>query len=161
MGRITGAFGIKGWVKVQPFTATPKDLLAYRDWWVETEGGWQSTQIEESQVQGAAVAVRFAGCTDRDEAARYRGREVAVPREVFPEAETNEYYWADLIGLSVVNTQGEALGTVSRLFETGANDVLVVEGPNATERLIPFIEEVVLEVDLAGRTIRVDWGADF
>ena len=161
MGRVAGAFGVKGWVKVQPFTATPKDLLAYGEWWVESAGGWQPRKIEEAQVQGAAVAVRFAGCTDRDEAALYSGREVAVPRDAFPEAKTNEYYWADLTGLGVVNKQGEALGTVSRLFETGANDVLVVEGPNASERLIPFIEDVVLEVDLAERLIRVDWGSDF
>ena len=159
MGRITGAFGIKGWVKVHPFTETPDSLAGYRDWWVESDGGWEQRRIEEAEVHGEAVAVRFAGCTDRDAAALYRGREVAVPRDEFPAAETNEFYWADLIGLGVVNKQGEALGTVSRVFETGANDVLVVEGDR--ERLIPFIEDVVLEVDLAGRTIRVDWGADY
>jgi 16S rRNA processing protein RimM len=159
MGRVTGAFGVRGWIKVQPFTATPNSLLAYREWWIGSGGNWQPRKVEEAKVQGDAVAARFAGCTDRDEAARYGGREVAVPRESFPAAEKDEYYWADLIGLSVVNAQGERLGTVSGLFETGANDVLVVEGDR--ERLIPFIEEVVLDVDLAGRTMRVDWGADF
>ena len=163
MGRITGAFGIRGWVKIQSYTETPESLTAYREWWVEDGGGWQARTVEEVEVHAQSVVARFAGCADRDEAARYRGREIAVPREAFPEAQGNEFYWADLLGLRVVNKAGEDLGTVSRLFETGANDVLVVEGPHANERerLIPFIEDVVLEVDLAARTIRVDWGADY
>ena len=159
MGRITGAFGIRGWVKIQPFTETPESLTAYGEWWVEGDGGWHARKVEEVKVQAQSVVARFAGCTDRDQAALFRGREIAVPREAFPEAQGNEFYWADLIGLRVVNKAGEDLGTVSRLVETGANDVLVVEGDR--ERLIPFIEDVVLEVDLAARTIRVDWGADY
>jgi 16S rRNA processing protein RimM len=99
------------------------------------------------------------GCNDRDSAAGFRGREVAVSRSEFPQAAENEFYWADLVGLSVVNTAGEDLGVVARVFETGANDVLVVEGDR--ERLIPFIEAVIQQVDLAGRTIRVDWGSDY
>ena len=82
-----------------------------------------------------------------------------MPRGAFPAAQENEYYWADLIGLKVVNEQDEDLGTVSRVFGTGANDVLVVK--NERERLIPFIGEVVKKVDLAGRVIRVDWGSDY
>lgn len=159
MGRITGPFGIKGWVKLQPFTAAPENLLAYRVWWMADEAGWRDCRVELAEVHGAAVAVKFAGCEDRDAAALYRGREVAVPREAFPKAEPNEFYWADLVGLKVVNAQGEDLGAVSRVFETGANDVLVVEG--GCERLIPFTEQVVQEVDLAGGVIRVDWGADY
>jgi 16S rRNA processing protein RimM len=89
----------------------------------------------------------------------YRGRDVAVPRSTFPDAAANEFYWADLIGLKVVNEQGEDLGTVARLLETGANDVLVVEGDR--ERLIPFTEHVIRNVDLPGRMIRVDWGTDY
>lgn len=163
MGRVSGAFGVKGWVKVQPFTATPESLAAYREWWIEGSDGWRSITVEESQVHGGALAARFEDCTDRDAAARFAGREVAVPREAFPEAGSNEFYWADLIGVKVVNAAGDDLGTVSGVFETGANDVLVVEGAGegARERLIPFIDEVVLDVDLAARTMRVDWGLDF
>lgn len=163
MGYISGAFGIKGWVKLQPLTETPESLLAYPEWWIEGERGWEQRRIEEVEVHGPAVAARLAGCEDRDTAARYRGRQVAVPRDAFPEAGENEYYWADLIGLKVVNAAGEDLGTVSRIIETGANDVLVVEGPaeSRRERLIPFIEQVVNEVDLPGAVIRVDWGSDY
>jgi 16S rRNA processing protein RimM len=159
MGRITGAFGVKGWVKVQPYTATPAGLLGYRSWWVEHEGGWTRCVVENAQVQGQTVAAKLAGCEGRDAAALYRGRQVAVARTELPEAGANEFYWTDLIGLRVVNTAGEDLGAVARVFETGANDVLVVEGER--ERLIPFIEQVVREVDVAARVIRVDWGSDF
>jgi 16S rRNA processing protein RimM len=163
MGRISGAFGIKGWVKVQPFTEAPQSLLAYPVWWVEGETGWAPCRVEESEVHGPAVAARIAGCEDRDQAAVYRGRQVAVPRDAFPEAGENEYYWVDLIGLKVVNAAGEDLGIVTRVLETGANDVLAVEGPpgNDRERLIPFIEQVVREVDLGHGVIRVDWGSDY
>ena len=159
MGFITGAFGVKGWVKLQPLTAAPENLLDYSTWWVGGESGWQRFEVESAQVHGETVAAKLAGCDDRDEAARYRGRQVAVPRAEFPAAGENEFYWADLIGLRVVNAQGEDLGTVSRVLETGANDVLVVEGKR--ERLIPFIEQVVQEVDLSGRVLRVDWAADY
>ena len=159
MGHITGPFGVKGWVKVQPLSEAPESLLDYPVWWIDGAAGWSAHQVERAQVQSASVAAKLAGCEDRDQAALYRGKEVAVSRADFPEAGANEFYWADLVGLTVVNTQGEALGTVSRVFETGANDVLVVDGER--ERLIPFIEQVVQQVDLAGGVIRVDWGSDY
>jgi 16S rRNA processing protein RimM len=159
MGRIAAPFGVRGWVKLEPFTATPENLLAYRPWWIGGETGWTRCEIEQAKVQGAGVAAKFEGCEDRDAAVLYRGREIAVSRSEFPEAAANEYYWADLVGLKVMNAAGEELGTVSRVFETGANDVLVVEGER--ERLIPFIEQVVQQVDLPGGVIRVDWGSDF
>jgi 16S rRNA processing protein RimM len=159
MGRIVGAFGIKGWVKIQPFTATPDSLLAYPKWWIGNDPVWQEVRVEKAEAHVDTVAAKLAGCEDRDAAALYRGRQVAIPREAFPQAGENEFYWADLIGLKVVNEQGEDFGTVSEIFETGANDVLVVEGER--ERLIPFLDQVVKHVDLQGRVIRVDWGADY
>ncbi len=110
-------------------------------------------------MQGPSVAAKLAGCEDREAAARYRGCEVAVPREDFPKAAPNEYYWTDLVGLEVVNTEGENLGKVFLVFDTGANDVLVVAGNR--ERLIPFTEQVVRQVDVSGGVIRVDWSADY
>ena len=159
MGRIVGPFGIKGWVKLQPITDEPASLLDYASWWIEVEGGWEASKVEKSQVHGQEVVAKLAGCDDRDAAALYRGRNIAIARSDFPAAGENEFYWADLVGLKVLNREGVDLGTVSRVFETGANDVLVVEGDR--ERLIPFTEQVVQEVDLAGRLMRVDWGADY
>ncbi len=159
MGCITGPFGIKGWVRLRPFSAAPQNLLAYPVWWIAEDAGWRERRVEAAEMHNAAVAAKLAGCDEREAAARLRGREVAVPRDALPKAAPNEYYWADLAGLKVVNEQGEDLGTVSRVFETGANDVLVVQG--ARERLIPFTEQVVQRVDLAGGVIRVEWGADY
>jgi 16S rRNA processing protein RimM len=102
---------------------------------------------------------QLLGCEDRDAATALRGKEVAVPRAALPAAKENEFYWADLFGLKVVNVVGEELGVVVRIFETGANDVLVVRGER--ERLIPFVAAVIQKVDLASGIIRVDWGADY
>ena len=164
MGRITVPFGVKGWVKVHPFTETPESLLEYRQWWIGKEGDWQSLDVEDAEVHGEAVAAKLKGCDDRDAAALFRGREIAIPRDAFPAAGENEFYWADLIGLEVVNEQDERFGTVTEVFKTGASDVLVVvrrEGEADKERLIPFLESVVKKVDLQGRVIRVDWGLDY
>ncbi len=96
---------------------------------------------------------------DRDAAMALRNSQIAVSRDSFPPAEADVYYWADLLGLDVVNTQGEHLGQVLRLMETGANDVMVVEG--AREHLLPFVADVIREVDLTAGVVRVDWGLDF
>jgi 16S rRNA processing protein RimM len=159
MGRITAPFGIKGWIKLQTYTQAPENLLAYPTWWVGSEGDWQQNRLEQGQVQNAAVVAKLAGCEDRDAAALYRGKQVAIPRDAFPQPAANEFYWSDLVGLRVVNAQGEDLGTVNEVLGTGANDVLVVQGER--ERLIPFTEITVTQVDVPGGIIHVDWEADF
>jgi 16S rRNA processing protein RimM len=159
MGRITVPFGIKGWVKIHPYTETPDSLLAYPKWWIGNDPDWRELQVEKAEVHGQSVAAKLAGCEDRDAAALYRGKQIAIARDAFPAAAENEYYWADLVGLEVVNEQDEKLGKVTEVFETGASDVLVVVGDK--ERLIPFLESVVKQVDLQGRVVRVDWGLDY
>jgi 16S rRNA processing protein RimM len=159
MGRIVVPFGVKGWFKVHAFTETPESLLGYESWWIGTGSEWRQQRVEQAKVQSGSVVAKLEGCEDRDAAARLRGQEIAIPRGAFPAAAANEYYWADLVGLQVVNTEGIDFGAVSEIIETGANDVLVVKGDR--ERLIPFIEQVIREVDIPGRSIRVDWGADY
>jgi 16S rRNA processing protein RimM len=110
-------------------------------------------------VHGRAVIARFVGCDDRDAAAALRGKSVAVPRATLPETRRGEYYWTDLIGLAVTNGAGQALGSITGVLPTGANDVLVVAGDR--ERLIPFIADVIREVDVAGGVVRVEWDADY
>ena len=159
MGRIVAPFGVRGWLRIHPFTATAKSLLAYPAWWVGGGDDWQERAVAEAKTHGRAVIAQLEGCADRDAALRLRGREVAIPRAQLPKARADEYYWADLIGLSVVNGAGRDLGSIVRVFETGANDVLVVHGER--ERLIPFIADVIGEVDLEARRMRVNWDADF
>ena len=159
MGRIAAPFGIRGWVKIQSFTEEFDGLLDYPVWHLGRGEQWREVAVLEAEVHSKGLVVRLNGCNDRDAAAALKGMEVAVPREALPETDENEYYWADLIGLEVVNAQGETLGKISEVLETGANDVLVVAGER--ERLIPFIKQVVLKVDPAAGRVSVEWGADY
>jgi len=159
LGRISGIYGVQGWVKVYSETRVRADILGYDEWLIRRPGGWQKVQRIDGRMQGEGVIARLEGVNDRDAARALIGAEIAVHRRELPAAEAGEYYWSDLEGLKVVNLDGVELGTVSHLFETGANDVLVVVGER--ERLIPFTRDAVKEVDLSARTLRVDWDADF
>ena len=159
MGRIIAPFGVKGWVKVQPFTAAAKNLLGYPRWWVARGAEWQEVEVAEARAQLEMVVARLAGCEDRDAAAGFRGAEIAVPRAALPQTQADEHYWVDLMGLAVVNSESQELGRIVGILQTGANDVLVVQG--GRERLIPFIAEVIREVDRAAGIVRVDWSAEY
>jgi 16S rRNA processing protein RimM len=160
IGRISGLFGIRGWVKVYSHTSPREGVLRYRTWYLKTADGWRAYKLLSGQAQGKGVVAHLTGCDDRDSAARLIGQDIAICREQLPKLEAGEYYWADLEGLRVENLQGVDLGVVSHLFETGANDVLVVKGEK--ERLIPYtMGEAVREVDLAAGRMIVDWDPDF
>lgn len=168
MGHITGAFGIQGWIKVTPYTEYIDSLLDYSAWWLRrNDGEWREVKIIDGHLAGNALAVKIADCTDRTDAANFKGMQIAIPRDHLPNLPENGdegYYWSDLIGAAVVNMQGDKLGKVTGLFETGANDVLQVQDvdyPASEERLIPYIDQVVKEVDLKSCTITVDWGTDY
>jgi 16S rRNA processing protein RimM len=164
MGRIVAPYGIKGWIKIQPFTQQQQGLLDYSQWQVGQDGEWQLRSVEVAKVHGAALVAKLEGVADREQAAVLQGMRIAVSRDEFPAPATNEFYWSDLVGLKVVNAAGVTLGSVTRVFETGANDVLVVEdqvAANQRERLLPFIATVIRQVDIAGGTISVDWDADY
>lgn len=163
MGRVAAPYGVKGWVKIQTFTETPDALLDFPSWQIGKNGHWRDSRVEDASVHGDSIIAKLAGCDDRDAAFALRGQEIAVNREELPETQEGEYYWEDLIGLTVVNREGNNLGQVVRLLETGAHDVLVIKGKeeNAKEILIPFVGVYVLKVDLAQGAIEVDWGLDY
>ena len=159
LGRISGLFGVRGWVKVYSYTDPREAVLNYDRWLLSGKDGWREATVAEGKRHGKTVIVRIEGYDDRDEAAGLIGTEIGVPRDTLPEAEGDQYYWSDLEGLQVVNREGSVLGKVDYLLETGANDVMVVKGEQ--ERLIPFvIDKVVLGVDLAKGEISVDWEWD-
>jgi 16S rRNA processing protein RimM len=160
MGRVLAPYGVKGWIKVAPFTATPAALTSFARWWVGGPDGWEETEVAEAVRHGANVVARLAGCGDRDQAAKLRGREVALRRESLPQAQQDEYYWADLVGLEVVNAESASLGKVTALFSNGAHDVMRI-GAGKGERLVPFVPAVVRKVDLVAGRIEVDWGSDW
>ncbi len=168
MGRVSAPFGIKGWIRVQPFTGTTDSLTHYSTWWLRSAAGWQEHAVQQAQVSGPDVVGKLAGCDDRDAAAGFKGQVVAIPRHAFPPSGKDEFYWADLVGLQVRNGDGLDFGVVTSMLETGANAVMVVQQPavdgggqGERERLIPFIADVIRRVDIAAGLIEVDWGADF
>ena len=160
MGRIAAPYGVRGWMRVSAFTEAPENLLAYTPWYLGRQGEWHEARPLEGKPHGKGLVVRLADCTDRDAAAAWSGADIAVYRSQLPEAQDDEYYWSDLIGLQVVTIDGTALGHVDHLLETGANDVLVIRGE--WERLVPFVRgDVIRAIDLEHGEIRVDWDPDF
>ena len=161
MGRIVASYGLKGWVRIEPYSANPSSLSAYSSLWIGREGDWREVKVAERvRRHGASLVARFEGCTERDAALSLKGDDVAVAREALPETAKDEFYWADLAGLKVVNMKDEEFGVVTELFESGAHPVIrVVKGE--TERLLPFVEQVVREVDIARGRIRVEWELDW
>ena len=159
LGRISGLFGVRGWVKVYSYTEPREAVLNYRRWLLSVSDGWREATVAEGKRHGKTVIARIDGYVDRDQAAGLVGAEIAVPRDALPETEEDRFYWSDLEGLRVVHRDGTELGTVAYLLETGANDVMVVQGEQ--ERLIPFVMgKVILGVDLADGRIDVDWEWD-
>ena len=156
LGRVSGLFGVKGWVKVFSYTDPRAAVLNYREWLVRHEGDWRAMQVAEGKPHGKTIVARFADVDDRDSAAAYVDSDIAVPRTSMPEPDEGSYYWSDLEGLEVRHRDGRPLGTVAYVMETGANDVLVTDGDE--EQLIPFvIDEVILDVDRDKGVIIIDW----
>ena len=160
LGRITGVYGIKGWVKVFSFTEPRENILDFDGWILEQAGSRRRVEMEQGRRQGKGIVAKLRGVDDRDAASALIGAEIGVPRSALPPCEAGEYYWTDLEGLVVQNLEGVRLGIVDHLLATGANDVLVLRGDE--ERLIPFVSpDVVRRVDLDAGTIVVDWEPDF
>ena len=166
LGKISTAFGIKGWVKVYSYTEPMTNILDYPVWLLNVNGQWQEFKVTNSQLHTKGLAVSLAGIHDRDAAFALAHSEIAVPTSDLPELEENEHYWFQLIGLNVKNTEGEWLGQVAKLLNSGGgNQVLVIKGCEGSidqqQRLIPYVGAIVLQVDLESNTILVDWQADF
>ena len=171
LGRIGAAYGIKGWFHLHPFADDPEGWLAMPTWWISDKEPdvqglalWRAVSPESMRVHGDGLVVKLQDVSDRSASEALRGFWIGAPLEVLPELDINEFYWADLLGLNVVNSQGESLGRVDRMIETGANAVLIVidalaEKPR--ERLIPFVADIVRQVDKPARQITVHWSADW
>ena len=168
VGRIADAWGIKGWFKVLPHSAQPEALFSSKRWFLQAPGAAASTAfrlaIREAKEHSDCIVATSEDVPDRNAAEALRGARVFVPRSSFPTAGDDEYYWVDLIGLSVVNREGIVLGEVRELLATGPQTTLVLaaeEDGKAVERMVPFVSVFVDKVDLPGRLITVDWQPDF
>ena len=158
MGRVAGAYGVRGWLKLAPEGGVRQALAQASEWWI----GSRAHRVVEAKVHGSTVIGKAAGIETREQALALKGSVVSVRRESLPEPEAGHYYLVDLLGLTVVNEQGEALGVVKRLFSNGAQDVMeLAQAAGGATRLLPWVPTVVKKVDLGARTIHVEWGADW
>jgi 16S rRNA processing protein RimM len=160
LGRVSGAFGVKGWLKVQSYTEPHDNIAKFGVWTLRKNGADRVFEVEQGHRHAGGVVAKLRGLDDRDRAREWLGAQIVVERERLPAAGPNEFYWTDLEGLEVRTTAGEVLGRVEYLLGTGAHDVLVLGG--SRERLIPFVVgPVVKQVDLAAGLIVVDWSPDY
>ena len=155
MGRVAGAYGVRGWVKVAPGGGALEGLAAAAEWWI----GGRAYEVREAKAHGATVVADLAGLQSREQAQLLRGQEVSVRRDGLPPAGEGHYYLDDLVGLEVVNERDERLGVVKRLFSNGAQDVMEVAGDRM--HLLPWVPAVVKAVDLPGGRITVEWEVDW
>ena len=155
MGRVAGSYGVRGWVKVMPGGGAAAGLADAREWWI----GGKAYKVV-ARLHGSTVVAQLNGVATREEALRLKGSAVSLKREALADPGKGHYYHADLLGLEVVNEQGESLGTIQRMFTNGAQDVMELAGKGPL-RLLPWVPAVVKKVDLAQRQVVVEWGADW
>ncbi len=163
VGSIGAPHGVRGWVRINSFTEPSDNLFKYKLWLQSGQDTWQHIEIEQVKPNGVTFIAKLKDVADRDQAALITNAKLAVERDQLPELDEDQNYWADVLGLKVVNEVGIQLGIIVDIFETGANDVLVVKDEiNNKEHLIPYVPEMfVLEVDLPAGTMLVRWDAEF
>jgi len=155
MGRVAGSYGVRGWMKVVPGGGVRETLAGMKEWWI----GERAYRVAEAKVHSATVVAKLDGIESREQALALKGLEVLVRRAALPEAEEGHYYLADLIGLEVRGVGGERIGSVKRFFTNRAQDVMEVAGERT--HLIPWVSAIVKQVDLEGRSIVVEWSAEW
>lgn len=165
IGKIVSVHGVRGEVKVYSFTDPIDNLLDYKHWTLRHEGDVKQAVLASGRSQNKVLVAKLQGLDDREEARLLAGYEICIERSLLPALAQDDYYWYQLEGLKVINSPGELLGTVDHLLETGANDVMVVKpcagSLDDRERLLPYTDDCVLEVNLAAGEMRVEWDADF
>jgi 16S rRNA processing protein RimM len=169
VGYVTGAYGIAGWVRIKPFSDDADALLTARRWWLgkpDTVTDLRDIDMLHAKSHGGDVVAQLMGVVGRDAAEALKGNQVQISRSHFPVLSNDEFYWIDLIGLAVVNMQGEQLGNVADLMDNGAHPILRVVKPapdaeKAPETLIPFVDHFVKTVDQEAKIITVDWELDY
>jgi 16S rRNA processing protein RimM len=162
LGRLADPYGIRGWIRLHTFGDDPLSWAAIQSWSISQEGeAWREVKLLGLKSHANGVVVRLEGIDDRSGAEAVKGFLLGAPKDALPETGEDEFYWGDLLGLTVINEAGEKLGKVAGLIETGANAVLRVVAEDETERLLPFVAAVVLSVEKEAGLIRVAWGLDW
>jgi 16S rRNA processing protein RimM len=156
LGKVSGIYGVAGWIKVFSYTRPKENILEYPQWMLGDGDQWQELELIEGKIQGKGIIARLRGLDDRDEARKLIGQVIAIYRNQLAELSKDEIYWCDLMGLDVQNLEGVQLGKVTDIYETGANDVLVVTGE--LRYLIPLVlDRFVIKIDHNKNSMIVDW----
>lgn len=169
VGKISGLYGVRGWVRVYSHTQPRENILTYQTWYLQNGKDWIPVKLESGRPHSKGIVAKLIGCDDRDQAIELQQKIIAIKSEQLSALEEGEYYWNQLIGLKVNNLENIDFGTIDSMLETGANDVMVVIDPTQEviegedqERLIPFVQgDVIKKIDLDAGTMVVDWDADF
>ena len=159
IGCLGAVFGVRGYLKVNSYTTPATNILNYPNWQVQHQGQWLPLPIDQLKKQGDNIILKIKNIDDRDIAKTYTNDLLAIARDELPEPDDNEYYWSDLVGLTVKTLDGHTLGTIIEMRDTGANDVMIVEGEK--RHLVPFIKNILIAVNLDEQTVIVDWDNDF
>jgi 16S rRNA processing protein RimM len=160
LGVVRGAYGVQGWARIAPHDAQASVLRRAARWWLRGRGGERQVTVGALRRHGDLLLAKWRGCDRPEEIDALRGAVVCVARSEFPPLPAGEYYWTDLVGLKVVNRQGDCLGHVSEVMSNGVHELIRVAAVESS-LLVPLVAAYVDEVDLAARVIRVDWQADW
>ncbi|MCK4608309.1 MAG: ribosome maturation factor RimM [Gammaproteobacteria bacterium] len=157
IGRFGKTYGIKGWLQIISFTDPKEKILTYKPWYIRQNQTWQEIIPENSAQHAQKIVVKLSKIETPQDARSYTNLDIAIDHEQLPELPADEYYWTDLEGLTVIDTNGNKLGIVDHLMATGANDVFVVTDANKQQHLIPYLDQVIVKINLEQKTILVEW----
>ena len=161
LGKITGAHGIKGWLKIQSFSSPPENILNYPQWIINNQGEEDFYSIEQGRKQNKKIVVKLENIDDRNTAESLINSKILILRSDLPKLSNENYYWSDLVGLSVLNSEEKVIGKIESLIETGANDVMVIITLKDERILIPFVmHEIIKEVSVEQNYIKIDWSIE-
>ncbi|OGO93755.1 MAG: hypothetical protein A3F10_06165 [Coxiella sp. RIFCSPHIGHO2_12_FULL_42_15] len=160
VGKFGGTHGVHGWIKVLSFTQPAENIQKYLHWFVKVKGQWQPLHIEAQKTHGETLLIKIKDINTPEEVRRYTNCLIGIEQNQLPTLPEGEYYWSQLIGLTVITTDGRVLGKIDYLFATGANDIIVVKDRDHQEHLLPYINNVIKSVDLAKAEMHVDWDID-
>ena len=157
LGKLGKVYGFKGWMRLYSFTTPHDNIFSYTPWLIKQLDTWQPCVLDDYRKHNKDWIVRINDCEDCNEANRYVNALIGVDKTQLPACDDSEVYWHDLMGLTVINQNQITLGIVTDIFETGANPVLIIRDENDSEQLVPYVDHVIVNIDLSKRTICIDW----
>lgn len=163
IGKLGSPYGVRGWLRVHSYTEPTDNITEYRNWQRNTKTGWQSIDVDQCQRHGKHILAKINGIDSPEDAKKLVNSELFIDRNDLPELDEDDgYYWSDLMGCSVTTTEGVELGYINDIFDTGSNDVFVVQKCKSSKRhLIPHVSGIIIDIDITNKCIKADWDPEF